>query len=79
MSMQQVVRSKRPSGFLLGGWIESIVIRQTYDDFDMKEVERMFAWMGKYRPLSKDYEYHTESSEAFIYIAMIHIMVRRLD
>jgi putative transposase len=42
-------------------------------------VERTFAWLGKYRRLSKDYEYYPESSEAFIYIAMIHIMVRRLD
>jgi len=42
-------------------------------------IERTFAWFGKYRRLSKDYEQTTESSEAFIYLAMIHIMVRRLD
>ena len=27
--------------------------------------------------LSKDYEYLTDTSEAMIYVAMIHIMVRR--
>jgi putative transposase len=41
-------------------------------------VERTLAWLGKYRRLSKDYEYLTESSEAMIRLAMIHIMVRRL-
>jgi len=41
-------------------------------------VERTFAWLGRYRRLSKDYEYLTDTSETMIYIAMIHIMVRRL-
>jgi putative transposase len=41
-------------------------------------VERTFAWLGRYRRLSKDYEYHTQTSEAMIRVAMIHLMVRRL-
>jgi putative transposase len=41
-------------------------------------VERTFGWLGRYRRLSKDYEGLTESSQAFIFAAMIHIMVRRL-
>jgi putative transposase len=41
-------------------------------------VERTFAWFGKYRQLSKDYERLPESSEAMIYVAMIHRMVRHL-
>ena len=41
-------------------------------------VERTFAWLSKYRRLSKDYEETPASSEAWIRIAMIHIMVRRL-
>jgi len=42
-------------------------------------VERTFAWLGNYRRLSRDYEYRTASSEAFIYLAMIHLMLRRLS
>ncbi len=41
-------------------------------------VERTFAWLGRYRRLSKDYEQNTRSSEAWIYLAMIHLMTRRL-
>jgi putative transposase len=41
-------------------------------------VERTFAWLGRYRRHSKDYERTTESSEAMIYISMIHLMSRRL-
>jgi len=41
-------------------------------------VERTFAWLGRYRRLSKDYEFRVESSEAFIYLAMTRNMARRL-
>ena len=41
-------------------------------------VERTFGWFGKYRRLSKDYAYRTDTSEAMIYIVMMHIMVRRI-
>lgn len=42
-------------------------------------VERTFAWFGKYRRLSKDYETLTECSEAMILIAMINLMLHRLS
>ncbi len=41
-------------------------------------VERTFAWLGRHRRLSKDYEYTTKNSEAWVYIAMIHLAARRL-
>lgn len=41
-------------------------------------VERTFAWISRYRRHSKDYERNPETSEAFIYIAMINLMSRRL-
>ena len=41
-------------------------------------VERTFAWFGRYRRLSKDYEYLPNSSETMLYIAMINVMLRRL-
>jgi len=41
-------------------------------------VERTFGWLNRSRRLSKDYERTTESSEAFIKVAMIHLMARRL-
>lgn len=42
-------------------------------------VERTFAWLGRYRRNSKDYEKTTDSGEAFTYIAMIALMSRRLE
>lgn len=41
-------------------------------------VERTFAWLGRCRRLSKDYEEFPESSEAMAHIAMIQLMARRL-
>jgi putative transposase len=41
-------------------------------------VERTFGWCGRYRRLAKDDEYLTQTSEAMIRVAMIHLMVRRL-
>ena len=64
------------------GWTLE-VIRRTSRGFEVLPkrwvIERTFAWLYKYRRLSKDYEYLTESSEAFVYIAMIHLMLRRLE
>jgi transposase len=41
-------------------------------------VERTFGWLNRHRRLSKDYERLPETSEAFIYVAMIRLMLRRL-
>ena len=41
-------------------------------------VERTFGWFVLYRRLSKDYERNPRVSEAMVYVAMIHLMLRRL-
>jgi transposase len=41
-------------------------------------VERTFGWLGRQRRLSKDYEALPATSEAWIYLAMSRLMVRRL-
>lgn len=41
-------------------------------------VERTFALLGRYRRMGKDYGYLTGMSEAFIYAAMVRLMLRRL-
>jgi len=41
-------------------------------------VERTFAWLGRYRRLSKDYEVLPATEEAWIYLATTNLLVRRL-
>ena len=41
-------------------------------------VERTFSWIDQNRRMSKDYERLCATSEAFIYVAMTRVMVRRL-
>lgn len=40
--------------------------------------ERTFAWLGRNRRLSKEYEFLPSSSENFIYLAMNRLTLRRL-
>jgi putative transposase len=42
-------------------------------------VERTLGWMNWDRRLSKDYERRSATTETFIYIAMCHVMVRRIS
>ena len=62
--VQVVLRPKEHKGFVLlpKRWV----------------VERTFGWLMNCRRLVRDYELLPESSETFIYLAMIRIMVRRL-
>ena len=41
-------------------------------------VERTFAWLGRYRRHSRDYERSTSSSEAMVKVSSIHRMLRLL-
>ena len=42
-------------------------------------VERTFAWLGRHRRMSKDYEYRVQTSETFIAIAACAQMIRRIE
>jgi putative transposase len=69
--------------FNLAGWIFEIVNRSDeVKGFQILPhrwiVERTFAWLGRYRRLSKDYEVLPQTSEAFIYAAMVNLMLARL-
>ena len=59
---------RRPDG--KKGWVK-LPLRWT--------VERTFAWLGRCRRLSKDRERSVRSSEAFVKLAMIHLMLNRLQ
>jgi putative transposase len=41
-------------------------------------VARTFAWMGRYRRLSKDYQHCPKSREGMVFAAAIHLMLKRL-
>ena len=41
-------------------------------------VERTFGWLSRERRLARDYERKEESSEAFVYLGMIRLMLGRL-
>ena len=75
---QLVSRAKQCWGFVLE------IIKRTDDlkGFQLLPrrwvVERPFAWLGRYRRLSKDYEYYPDSSETMIYLAMSLLMARRI-
>ena len=67
----------------LGDWVLAIVKRTAEQvGFEVQPhrwiVERTFAWWENYHRLSKEYEELPESSENLIYLAMIHLMLRRL-
>lgn len=42
-------------------------------------VERTFSWIGKYRRMSKDYEYLAKTSETMIYLCMARTMISRYE
>lgn len=62
--------------------IELEVVERTEPGFAVQPkrwvVERTFAWLGKHRRLSKDYERLPQMSECFVYQAMTSLMLKRL-
>ena len=79
------------SGETLKGWVASLkqthkidleVVAKTGSGFTVLPrrwvVERTFAWLLNYRRHSKDYEVLPRNSEAWIQVAMIHLLLKRL-
>ena len=67
----------------MSGWVLEIVKRpRASHQFEVLPrrwvVERTLAWLGRCRRLSKDYEALTGTTEAWLHIAAIHLMLRRL-
>lgn len=63
-------------------WVVQVVLRPKVKGFVLLPkrwvVERTFGWLMHCRRLVRDYELLPETTETWIYIAMIRIMVRRL-
>lgn len=70
----------RPRRWIMGpdGW----PVRKTISGFVVLPrrwvVERTFAWLGRNRRLAKDYEGQCQAEEAWLYLSMIHLMLKRL-
>ena len=64
MRLEIVTRSDQAKGFvvLAKRWI----------------VERTFGWLGRCRRLAKDFEHLTRTQLAFVQLAMIRLMMRRI-
>src|SRR3982751_1689341 len=71
----------------VGGWILELVVRSPDEPEEEKKkfkvlkwrwiVERTFAWLGRYRRLSKDYEGSEEPGECWLYLGLTHLVLRR--
>ncbi len=88
--MRLVWADNKYHNYALYEWLEEhtdyklrIVRRQHAGRFEVLPrrwvVERTFAWLGRSRRLSKDYEHLTTTSEAMVKISMTHLMIRRLS
>lgn len=67
----------------LGKWTIEIVTRtQTFGTFKPEPrrwvVERTFAWLGRNRRLAKDFEATIASAEAWVMVASVRLLTRRL-
>ena len=64
MGLEIVTRSDQARGF--------VVLRKRWI------VERTFGWLGRCRRLTKDFEHLTRTQLAFVQLAMIRLMMRRI-
>ena len=65
-----------------GRWVIEVVKRNETHRFVVLPkrwiVERTLAWISRCRRLAKDFERHARKAVAFICLAMIRLMLRRL-
>lgn len=64
-------------------WKLEVIRKSTYEGgFHIQPrrwvIERTFGWFSKYRRMARDYEQLPCSSEAMLYLAMIHILLKRM-
>lgn len=66
----------------VGQWVLAIVRKVKAKGFEVLPhrwiVERTYGWLGNFWRLDKDYEVNPVHSQATLYWAMTHVMVRRL-
>jgi transposase len=65
-----------------GSWTLEIVKRSNLSHFEILPkrwiVERTFAWISRCRRLARDFERYARTVAAFIRLAMIRVMLKRL-
>jgi len=79
-SVEVVERSPR-RGFIVtpDHQFQRVVLPPQFESLPRRwVVERSFAWIGRNRRMSKDYEALPASSEAMVYLTMIRLMLKRL-
>jgi putative transposase len=87
-SVRRLWADQNYSGPDLGDWVTAqtnatleVVSRRpgstTFEVLPQRwKVERTFAWLGRHRRLSKDYEHHTKNSESVVWLASISRTLR---
>jgi putative transposase len=78
--VEVVARSPR-RGFLVtpDHQFQPVVLKPQFEALPRRwVVERSFAWMGRNRRLSKDYEFLLATSETWVYLSMMRVMLKRL-
>jgi putative transposase len=79
-SVEVVERSPR-RGFIVtpDHQFQRVVLQARFEPLPRRwMVERSFAWIGRNRRASKDYDFLPSTSEAWVYLSMVRLMLKRL-